>query len=407
MPGENEVLVSEVKELTANVKNLMPKAEQAESLAKSANEAAQAATRAVEEIKSTAKVIADHQAEEKKAREEQQKFFDELATEMKMMKENRSKAQEGEKLGFKESFANLVKDNSKEIAEAAMGRKASFEMKAATTMTTSGDLSGSPMTTYIPTPALLPPQKVNFRDLVPSFQSATESITLFRERRPSPVQGAIAAQTTEGLTKAQLEYAYDGVVYTAMYISGFVRIAKQMLRNLLWLQTALPQQLLRDFFIAENTRFATLLGNEALASTSTTGGNDAEKFIDYMTNIMANNFDPNGIVTTPAVWGELMKTTVPSIGTSYSVPGGFYIDPRTGRVAIAGVPVLPTTWVGAGKAFVGDWTQASIAQVENLKVEFFEEDSDNVQRNLITVRVEALEVLVVEQPYAFSNPSGL
>jgi len=68
---------------------------------------------------------------------------------------------------------------------------------------------------------------------------------------------------------------------------------------------------------------------------------------------------------------------------------------------IAGIPVRPANWVATGKTLVGDWTQATIAVADTLKVEFFEQDQDNVIKNMITVRVEAREVLVVEQPSAF------
>ena len=54
-------------------------------------------------------------------------------------------------------------------------------------------------------------------------------------------------------------------------------------------------------------------------------------------------------------------------------------------------------------ALVGDFENAAIAQVENLNVQFFEQDSDNVEKNLITCRVEALEVLVIERPEAFAS----
>jgi hypothetical protein len=39
--------------------------------------------------------------------------------------------------------------------------------------------------------------------------------------------------------------------------------------------------------------------------------------------------------------------------------------------------------------------------VDDLKVEFFEQDSDNVQKNLVTVRIECREVLAIDRPDAF------
>jgi HK97 family phage major capsid protein len=285
--------------------------------------------------------------------------------------------------------------------------------KAAGNMTTPTNLTGDPNITYIPTPVILPRQLINFRDLVPGFQSSTGLIVLFREDviggnpNNTPQQGAIQQQLTQGALKEQIGYTFTDVQFNAQYISGFVRVSKQMLQDLLFLQTYLPQMLLRDYYKAENRIFQAAQAANSLGSTTTSGGNDAEKFIDYITNLEDTNFAPNAIVTTPTVWGKLMKTTVPSIGTSYSAPGGFYINPRTGDIEIAGIPIVKATWMPSGTAFTADWTQTQVATVDNLKVEFFEQDSDNVQRNLITVRVEARVVLVPGQPYAFSYATGL
>jgi hypothetical protein len=61
----------------------------------------------------------------------------------------------------------------------------------------------------------------------------------------------------------------------------------------------------------------------------------------------------------------------------------------------------------SGDAIIGDWSQAQVATVDGLKVEFFEQDSDNVQRNLITVRVECRCVFITGQPYAFTVATSL
>ncbi len=249
---------------------------------------------------------------------------------------------------------------------------------------------------------------INFRDLVPSFQSQTGLINLFRENgTTSPQVGNFGQQLTQGSLKEQVEYQFTNVAFTANYISGFVRISKQMLQDVLFLQSYLPQMLLRDYYKEENLIFVTAQIAAALGSNTTSGGNDAEKFIDYITNLEQANFPVNGIVTTPAIWGKIMKTIVPTTGTSYSLPGGFYINPATGQEEIVGIPIIKATWMPAGNALIADWNQSMVATVDNLKVEFFEQDSDNVQRNLITVRVEARVVLVTSQPYAFVSATGL
>lgn len=342
-----------------------------------------------------------------------------LITEMKTIREGGFRpVGAGEMIDFGTSFAKGIKENFDGIKSVTKGHAKSFGLengtglysKAASNMTTVGNLTGSPQITYIPQPILTPRQLVNFRDLVPSFQSETGLIAIFRENYNggvSPEQGAFGQQLTQGALKEQVGYDFTNVQFTAQYMGGFVRISKQMLQDLLFLQTYLPQMLMRDYYKYENSVFYAAQVAAALG-THTAGGNAAETFINDIANLETANFAPNGIVVPPLIWGNLMKTRLPSTGTSYSIPGGIYINPRTGDAEIAGVPILKANWVTANTALIADWTQSQVATVDGLRVEFFEQDSDNVQRNLITVRVEARVVLVTGQPYAFTNAtSGL
>jgi HK97 family phage major capsid protein len=337
-----------------------------------------------------------------------------LIIEMKTMREGGLVVNDGSGPGFNRSLAKALSTNLDKIKEVSAGSGYKFYLdpgtglsnKAAANMTTSGNLTGSPVISYIPTPVILPRQAINFRDLVPAIQTSTGLITIFRENGlTSPQEGAIAQQLTQGALKEQIGYDFTNVQFTANYISGFVRISKQMLQDLPFLQSYLPQMLLRDYYKRENAIFVAAQISAALG-TNSAGGNDAETFINDIALLEENNFTVNGIVTTPTVWGKIMKTGYPSTGTSYSVPGGFTIA-ANGDVMVAGIPVIKASWMPSGDAIIADWSQSQVATVDGLKVEFFEQDSDNVQRNLITVRVEARVVLITGQPYAFTVATSL
>jgi hypothetical protein len=60
------------------------------------------------------------------------------------------------------------------------------------------------------------------------------------------------------------------------------------------------------------------------------------------------------------------------------------------------------TYIGANRVLIGDWTKAAIIQTEGLNVNMYEQDSDNVQRNLITVKAEARVALAQLRLDAFS-----
>jgi len=420
-PGISEQIADLGKEVKSSLQKAEDRAKEAEKAAHLADTNVVNLKKELEELNKTTGEIAAWRKEAMEMAKDSQKSFDDLQTQVKLLNANGIKMYQGDTTDFKSSLSKAIGANHQQVRNADGGGKQVLKLdsgthmytKAAGNMTTPTNLTGDPNITYIPTPVILPRQLVNFRDLVPGFQSSTGLIVLFREDvvggnpNTTPQQGAIGQQLTQGALKEQIGYTFTDVQFNAQYISGFVRVSKQMLQDLLFLQTYLPQMLLRDYYKAENRIFQAAQASASLGSTTTSGDNDAEKFIDYITNLENTNFAPNAIVTTPTVWGKLMKTTVPSIGTSYSVPGGFYINPRTGDIEIAGIPIVKATWMPSGTAFVADWTQSQVATVDNLKVEFFEQDSDNVQRNLITVRVEARVVLVTGQPYAFSYATGL
>jgi HK97 family phage major capsid protein len=310
--------------------------------------------------------------------------------EIKLQKSTENKMEEK---SFSSAFGELIAKNFDSIREVSLGNKVKLNLKAVGTMTVSNNLTGDAMRTYQPGVAMVPNRKINFRDLIPAVSSATGIYTLYRE---TGTEGSISVQGTPGDAKTQIDYDLTAVTYTARYIAGFARIDKSMLQDLPFLQSALPQMLLRDFYKAEDAKFYTDLSGAATGSTTTSATVDAEQIIDYVANLESADFTPNGIVVNPKQWARLV-TTKPA---DYSVPGGFTID-ANGNIAIAGIPVYKSSFIADDKVLVGDWNYAKRVVVDDLMVEFFEQDSDNVQKNLVTCRVEAREVLAIDRLDAF------
>lgn len=407
--------LKELEKINTNFEKAASKSEEAIAATKEMSGKQAEMLKQLAELNDTTKKGEEWRKEAEERSQKNQEATNQLITEVKTLREGGIQLMQGNGTDFNTSFSKALAGAKDNISRVNKANPFSMELPAGTTltkaaanMTTAGNLTGSPVISYIPTPVLLPRQQVNFRDLVPMVQTATGLITIFRENGgpdTSPQEGALAQQLTQGALKEQIGYDFTNVQFTAYYIGGFVRIAKQMLQDLPFLQSYLPQMLLRDYYKRENAIFVAAQIAAALG-TNTAGGNDAETFINDIANLEQYNFSPNGIVTTPAVWAKIMKTGYPSTATSYSVPGGFTIA-ANGDVMIAGIPVIKASWMPSGDAIIADWTQSQIATVDGLKVEFFEQDSDNVQRNLITVRVEARVVLITGQPYAFTVATSL
>jgi hypothetical protein len=306
------------------------------------------------------------------------------------------KANTGSKIitNFGTAFAEAVKENFDSIRKVNKATRHELELKTVGDMTVAANLTGSSVAMYSPTQGMLPAQKVNFRNLVPSIQSETGTWKLYRE---SGTEGSISLQSTPGVAKTQIDYDFTEATYTADFMAGFARISRQMLQDLPFLQSALPQMLLRDFYKAENAAFYQALSSVATGVTTTSGANAVEKIIDYIARLLDANFAPSAITVNSLLWGSILKTK-PS---DYSIPGGVTID-QAGNIRILGLPLIPASWMPANKVLVGEWDLAKRVEASGLSVQFFEQDGTNVTKNQITVRVECREVLAVERLDAFT-----
>jgi len=215
-------------------------------------------------------------------------------------------------------------------------------------------------------------------------------------RGNTPVGEGSFGKQTEGLGKTQVDYDVTVVNTALSFIAGYAKISRQMVDDLPFMQSYLQSSLVEDFQKAEDTYYLNAIASAATAGVSS-GANTAEKFVDYIAQLGALNWNANLILTTFAGWAAVLKT-LPS-GGSYSVPGGLTID-NNGNVRIMGIPVAPHSLVTASKAYVIDTSKYAIAQQSGLAVRSTEFDQDDFVKNLITFRCEARCELLQFQPSA-------
>jgi HK97 family phage major capsid protein len=299
------------------------------------------------------------------------------------------------KAGFAENFDKIKEQANEPKAEHK------FKIKQVGNMTAAANLTGSVVATYASQPALRGRQKVHFRDLVNVIPSATGLWKFYRQNTPVG-EGSFDFQTTHGALKNQLDYDFTEVTVTVDYLAGFVRIAKQMLQDLPFMQTFVSNELVEDYLRTEDLKFFMQIAGAATGNISNvTSTVTVEKIIQAIANLGDSDYDPNGIVVTNQVWAKILLTKP----NDYSLPAGNSVTvAANGDVSILGIPVIKVkdTYIGANRVLIGDWTKAAIIQTEGLNVNMYEQDSDNVQRNLITVKAEARVALAQLRLDAFS-----
>ncbi len=293
--------------------------------------------------------------------------------------------------GYFDVMEKALNENFNEIKEVRSGK--SVQVKAVGDMTLA-NLTGAQPKDYNFNTVMIPGQLVNVADLVGSVNIAGGTYTFPRE---GAGEGSIATQT-EGSSKAQRDYDFTMVDVNTDFIAGFTRYSKKMANNLPFLTSFIPQALRRDYFIAENSAFNTVLAGAATASSQViTDKNKIEMLINEVATLENSNYAANGIVVRPSDFYDIMKTQK-STGAGYGLPG--IVTYEGGVLRINGIAVYKATWLAANKYFVGDWSRVNKVVTQGLSLEFSEQEGTNFVKNNITARIESQTALAVEQPAA-------
>jgi hypothetical protein len=307
---------------------------------------------------------------------EMQKQFDELAV------SNKKNVQEVKSFG--QVFSDTVAEQYNDLKSTVLkGGRYKMELKAVGNMTIAGSLTGDSVISYGRN-AILPSTKVNFRDLMPTSVSQTLVQAFDRE---SVGEGSISKQT-EGNAKTQIDFDFAEVKTVTSYMSGFARFSKQLMKGLPFLQSTLPRLLLREFYNAENAGFFATVSAAATGSTTTAETDDVKQIMDYIASQRTAKFAASYGVVSHTQLARLNKLTY--VNGYYTGSGGVVTN-NDGSMVISGMPIIPVDWCTDDKILIVDRDYLERVEAESIAIEFFEQDSDNVQKNLITARIECLE----------------
>ncbi len=289
-----------------------------------------------------------------------------------------------------DAIKSAINENFDSIKAVRKGQ--AVQVKAVGDMTLGLSLTGDQPRDYNYDVVSVPGQALNVSDLAGSVSISGGTYTFVKVVKG---EGSIGAQT-EGSAKTQIDYDYTMVDVNTDFIAGYARYSKKMANNLPFLESSLPNELRRDYLIAENAAFNTVLAGAATASAVVTG-NKIERLISEISALEGINHIVNGVVISPADYWSIMVTEK-STGAGYGLPGVVTFD--GGVLRISGIPIYKATWLAANKYFVGDWSRVKKVVTEGLSLDFSESEGTNFVKNEITARVEAQVALAVEQPSA-------
>lgn len=250
---------------------------------------------------------------------------------------------------FNENLSEAISERAEEIKSFANSRRKEMrlEMKAVGDMS-SANFSGTSyanLTTDHRTNVLpLADSTVYLRDLLPKGTTQSGAITYPRhtggEGAPAPWSSA------SGTAKAQIDFDFDAVTAPVQWIAGFVKVPREMLDDVAFLESFLRANLLKQLLKAENEQILNGSGTPPnlkglVTQAQAYGGSYAnliEKIVDAAYGqVLENGHSANAVVLNArdAVGIYLNKANTSG---EYDLPGG--IGFVNGRLQIAGLNVV-------------------------------------------------------------------
>lgn len=237
------------------------------------------------------------------------------------------------------------------------------------------------------------------RNILPNTSTDGATIQYLRENGG---EGA-AAKWTEAASgnplKPQVDFDFELVTETVDWIAGITRIPRSMLEDAAFLRGYIPNQLIygrRGLFVAENA-----IISQTLADNSVTydGGKtiDVERIYDAaLGQIRDNYFQASHILMNNRDAVDIALNKADTSGL-YNLPPGTVVMVN-GQLYIGGIPVIGIPQFTAGTFTVLDNRATQFVSRMSTETRFFEEDRDNVPKNLITIRAEErVGVLVFDE----------
>lgn len=292
---------------------------------------------------------------------------------------------------FKAALESALKDGAIEAMVKGNSNAARFEVKA--DMSLGADVTGVVAAeTIVDSIKYDPSRSVHIRSLIPL--GSTDGQTIRFPKESAYADGAAATAETSAF--GQSDFNLTATTVNVEKIGTYMRITGEMLDDIKqltsYLSARVPAKVLSvedneilngdgsspnlDGLFTDGTAFAA--GSFALAIES---ANEFDVLTVALNQLALSNYQADTILLNPTDLHKmiLLKSTANEYLRNQIFSG---LQPT-----INGIPVTLNTAVTAGKFLVGNLRQATQLWIrENLSVEFSREDSDNFQKNFVTVR---------------------
>lgn len=221
----------------------------------------------------------------------------------------------------------------------------------------------------------------------------------------STITGA-AGTTAEGATKNKLTYAYAPKTATLQKITGLIKVTEELFEDAPYMVDAINQDLVDDLNAArQSAAVATLLATSGLLTGSVAANATDVALFQAILKAAADIEDAthipaDAVVVTPAVWLRLRS--------ALDANNNFYAGAPFGDSEYAKLfemTFVKSADVTANHVLVGAFARGAdlVSKADGVRVDSTNSNDVDFEKNLVSVRAEAREILAVKRPTCFCN----
>lgn len=415
----------EFEELTEKqqARYLKEKREHESKLAK--KDAKEAAEKAIEkmreEIKADNQVIIDAlKADNKKAIEElteaQKLKLEEVEAAMKRAKIGEAKIR---MKGFSEMIIDKLStaEGVSMIKEFFTGQKSKFQVELGKDEDENFDETikalGVPAGGVAPefTPIVGPGHdEFHARQIIPVFPTVSNAIK-FIQYVLDTTAGIGYATVGVGAQKPTLNYIPTVKTVNVVKIAGLLDVPDELMDDVVGFRAWIAYELPKAYMDAEDLQIfkgdgtgTNILGLWTQASNQTfpqgsvtAAANIIDRIVAGITQVRKTKRSTSAVVISPVAWQEILINK----GTTKDYTYPIVLD-ANGVMRIGGVPIFWSNVFADDEGLVGDFARGTaIFQRKAMQIGYFEQNKNNVELNLVTIRLEGRIALPIFYPESF------
>ena len=218
-----------------------------------------------------------------------------------------------------------------------------------------------------------------------------------------------AGTTAEGVTKNKLTFEYEQKSATLKKLTGLIKMTEELFEDAPYVADAINGDLVDELNASrQSTAVTDLLGTSGIAtgSVTTTAGKEAINILDGIIDAAADIEDATGIaanavIVTPAIWKTIRKAK--NTLDEY-MAGNPFAESRYSR--LFEMQFAKSADMTANHVLVGAFVNRAVelvSKADGVRVDSTNSNDTDFEKNLVSVRAEAREVVAVKRPACFCD----